>query len=400
VNLCSRHVSMVAQRFRTGKGGQRAAGGTLRFISGTSFSKTGELGPPPDVHNSVGVLCLKRAIPAGQSASFEFLLGGGCQSHARRIGWSAPEGEGKTAIGNSYAARFKDAWEAVSYTAAHLKDLEARTRMFTNALRESTLPAAVKEAAKRKPFDIGDDNLLSDCGMASFMRLRGSDDTQGCCFGNCTHVWNYETATNASIPFVCAVIAGEMRLDTRWTTQERSTSDSCFPMGKRAQDSRPRMDRWGRLSTRGWTGRSQAMRRSCGATWPRAKKALEFAWVPGGWDSNRDGVMEGVQHNTYDVEFYGPNPMCGIYYLGALRAGEEMARAVGGRGIRRDIYEGSSSREAGGSMPIFSMASISSRRFAASKRMRIAGNLRSDMGSENTENPEYQVGGGVPGPIS
>ena len=39
--------------------------------------------------------------------------------------------------------------------------------------------------------------------------------------------------------------------------------------------------------------------------------------------------MEGVQHNTYDVEFYGPNPLCGVYYLGALRAAEEMARALG-----------------------------------------------------------------------
>jgi len=47
--------------------------------------------------------------------------------------------------------------------------------------------------------------------------------------------------------------------------------------------------------------------------------------VPGGWDANRDGVMEGVQHNTYDIEFYGPNPLCGIYYLGGLRAAEEMA---------------------------------------------------------------------------
>src|SRR5260221_13192356 len=62
-----------------------------------------------------------------------------------------------------------------------------------------------------------------------------------------------------------------------------------------------------------------------------AKKALEFSWVPGGWDGNRDGVMEGAQHNTYDVELYGPNPLCGIWYLGALRAGEEMARAVGDR---------------------------------------------------------------------
>ena len=63
--------------------------------------------------------------------------------------------------------------------------------------------------------------------------------------------------------------------------------------------------------------------------WPKVKKTLEFAWMPGGWDADRDGVMEGVQHNTYDVEFYGPNPMCGIHYLGGLRAGEEMARATG-----------------------------------------------------------------------
>ena len=51
--------------------------------------------------------------------------------------------------------------------------------------------------------------------------------------------------------------------------------------------------------------------------------------LDGGGIADRDGVMEGVQHNTYDVEFYGPNPLCGIYYLGALRAAEEMARAVG-----------------------------------------------------------------------
>ena len=35
--------------------------------------------------------------------------------------------------------------------------------------------------------------------------------------------------------------------------------------------------------------------------------------------------MEGVQHNTMDVEYYGPNPQMTIWYLGALRAMEEMA---------------------------------------------------------------------------
>jgi hypothetical protein len=63
------------------------------------------------------------------------------------------------------------------------------------------------------------------------------------------------------------------------------------------------------------------------ATWPKCKRALEYAWLY--WDADRDGVMEGVQHNTYDNEFWGPNTMLGSIYLGALRAGEEMARHLG-----------------------------------------------------------------------
>jgi hypothetical protein len=55
--------------------------------------------------------------------------------------------------------------------------------------------------------------------------------------------------------------------------------------------------------------------------WPNIQRALAFAWIPGGWDPNRDGVMEGVQHNTYDVEFYGPNPLGGIYYLVPIHQG-------------------------------------------------------------------------------
>jgi len=61
--------------------------------------------------------------------------------------------------------------------------------------------------------------------------------------------------------------------------------------------------------------------------WPAAKRALEYAWRH--WDADRDGVMEGEQHNTYDIEFYGPNTMVGTLYLGALLAGERMARALG-----------------------------------------------------------------------
>ena len=49
----------------------------------------------------------------------------------------------------------------------------------------------------------------------------------------------------------------------------------------------------------------------------------------GGWDANKDGVMEGCQHNTMDVEYYGPNPQMEFWYLGALTAAAKMAVYLG-----------------------------------------------------------------------
>ena len=53
------------------------------------------------------------------------------------------------------------------------------------------------------------------------------------------------------------------------------------------------------------------------------------------WDTDGDFVLDGKQHNTYDIEFYGPNPLSNIYYLAALRAVEEMAKALGEPDIAR-----------------------------------------------------------------
>jgi len=63
--------------------------------------------------------------------------------------------------------------------------------------------------------------------------------------------------------------------------------------------------------------------------WPKARKALEYCWIPKGWDADQDGVMEGAQHHTLDTEYFGPNPLCAGWYLGALRAAEEMAGYLG-----------------------------------------------------------------------
>jgi uncharacterized protein (DUF608 family) len=356
------------------------------------FSETGDLGTTPEPHNTVAALCLKRSILAGKTALFPFLLGWRFPNRTPDwCGWAAPPGEGNTVIGNFYSDRFKSAWEAVRYTVAHLEDLEARTCMFAGALGESTLPVEVKEAASANLSTLATTTCFRTAD-GEFHGFEGSDDSLGCCFGNCTHVWNYETATAFLFPSFARSLrrsAFGYSMDDAGAIRFRQT----LPDGKA---------RFGYAAADGQMGQilhawldwkisgDEALLRS---TWPRAKKALEFAWVPGGWDGNRDGVMEGVQHNTYDVEFYGPNPMCGIYYLGALRAGEEMARAAGDEPsaqIYRKLFE-QGSRWIDGNL--FN-GEYYIQKVRGWRSDEIANSLRGDMGSENTETPEYQLGAG------
>ena len=38
------------------------------------------------------------------------------------------------------------------------------------------------------------------------------------------------------------------------------------------------------------------------------------------WDPRNTGTLEEPHHNTYDIEFWGPDGMCTSFYLGALKA--------------------------------------------------------------------------------
>jgi uncharacterized protein (DUF608 family) len=356
------------------------------------FSKSGNLGAQPDVPNTVGALCLQKTIEAGQTATFRFVLGWRFPNRTPAwCGWTAPEGEENTIIGNYYATRFKSAWEAVTYTVSRLQDLEARTRGFAEALRESTIPAAVKEAASANLSTLATTTCFRTAD-GEFHGFEGSDDTHGCCFGNCTHVWNYETAT----AFLFPSFARSLRRSAFGYSMDDAGAmhfRELLPDGKARSGFAAADGQMGQI-LHAWLDwkicGDDALLRS---SWPRVKKAVEFAWVPGGWDSNRDGVLEGVQHNTYDVEFYGPNPMCGIYYLGALRAAEEMARAAGDASsaltYRKLFEQGSKWIDANLFNGEFYIQKVRGYR-----NEEIADHLRSSMGAENTENPEYQAGAG------
>jgi uncharacterized protein (DUF608 family) len=357
-----------------------------------AFSAKGELGAEPEKRDAVGVVLESATIAPRQSQTFTFLLAWHFPNRTPAwCGWDAPKGKEGTRIGNYYATRFGDAWAAADYTATHLASLEKRTRLFADAFRESTLPAAVKEAASANLSTLASTTCFRTAD-GEFHGFEGADDTRGCCFGNCTHVWNYETATAFLFPSYARSLrkasfgysmddAGSMRfrqlLPDGYDRFGWAAAD-----GQMGQILHAYLD-WKLIGDDAWLR----------AMWPRLKKAIEFAWVPGGWDANRDGVMEGVQHNTYDVEFYGPNPLCGIFYLGALRASEEMARRMGDAAsaveYHRLFVQGSRWIDAN----LFN-GKYYVQQVRGYRDDQIAPHLRGDMGANETEHPEYQVGDG------
>ncbi|MCX5660869.1 MAG: GH116 family glycosyl hydrolase, partial [Planctomycetota bacterium] len=231
-------------------------------------------------------------------------------------------------VGNYYCTRFRDAWDAAERTGQHLEKLEAKTVEFVGAVCDSDLPEVVKEAAL---FNVSTLRTTTCFRTADgyFFGWEGCGDRGGCCHGSCTHVWNYEQAT----PYL---FGGLSRL-AREAEFLHATAENGL-MSFRINLPLTRALDWKLAAADGQMGTIMRLYRDWRLSgdpamlkqlWPKAKKAMEFCWIPGGWDADQDGVMEGCQHNTMDVEYYGPNGQMGIWYLGALRAEEEMAKAMG-----------------------------------------------------------------------
>ena len=340
----------------------------------------------------MGAVCLQQSIAPGASADDSFLLSWHFPNRTPdRCGWHAPQGHERAIIGNHYTTRFQDAWDALSYAAKHLPHLEERTRRFVAAVRETTVPAPVKEAAMANLSTLVSTTCFRTAD-GEFHGFEGVNDKGGCCHGNCTHVWNYETATAHLFPSLSRSLrrsAFGYSMDDRGAIYFRqSLPDGISRDGFAAADGQMGQIMKVYLD---WqlSGDNNFLREF----WPKAKRALEFAWVPGGWDADRDGVMEGVQHNTYDVEFYGPNPLCGIYYLGALRAGEEMARATGdtaSAAIYRRLFENGSKWI---DQNLFN-GEYYIQKIQGQPADRIAKALRGGMGADDPMHPQFQVGDG------
>jgi non-lysosomal glucosylceramidase len=311
--------------YRTAWHTGRWGGGLLDFwddfsADGVPEERLAESGAP------MASLAVKVELPPRSTRAVTFVL---AWHFPNRRTWTPTDPEtDDDIIGNYYTARFTDAWEAAERVVADLEALERRTVAFVRAFCDSDLPDAVKEAALFNVSTLRTQTCFRTPD-GRFYGFEGTATQKGCCHGSCTHVWNYEFAT----PFLFGELARSMR-----EVEFAHATDDQGLMSFRVALPLDRAQRFGKAAADGQMGCILKVYREwqlsgdealLARLWPRVRRALEFCWIPGGWDADRDGVMEGCQHNTMDVEYYGPNPQMEFWYLGALRAAEEMARQMG-----------------------------------------------------------------------
>jgi len=264
----------------------------------------------------VGSLAINDILKPNEKKSIRFLI---TWYFPNRTAWSS------VPLQNYYSTKYANSWDVALKTVPELALLEEKTLRFVEAFCSSELPEQVKEAALFNVSTLRTQTCfrLSD---GNFYAWEGCNDKSGCCFGTCTHVWNYETAT--------AFLFGDLARTMRKVEFALATTDTGL-MSFRVKLPLDNISGFAKVAADGQMGCIIKLYREWQLSgddryleelYPKATKALSYAWIKGGWDGDQDGVMEGVQHNTMDVEYYGPNPQMTIWYLGALRAMEEMAK--------------------------------------------------------------------------
>ena len=224
-----------------------------------------------------------------------------------------------------YAGRFQDIGELTDYWREHYAELRRATRRFSDCFYDTTLPPEVIEAVAANLTILKSPTVLRQAD-GRMWAWEGCSDSAGCCAGSCTHVWNYAQA----LPHLFPALERTLRETEFGPSQDERGHQqfrSALPIRPVAHDFHAAAD--GQLGGilkvhREWriSGDTEWLRR----LWPRVKASLHYCIQQ--WDPERKGWLEEPHHNTYDIEFWGPDGMCTSFYLAALRAAVLMGKAL------------------------------------------------------------------------
>lgn len=236
------------------------------------------------------------------------------------------EEEAETTYRPWYSERFKNLDSVVQYWNANHSVLRKNSELFRDAFYDSTLPTEVLEAVAANLAILKSPTVLRQWD-GRFWAWEGCEDYRGSCHGSCTHVWNYAQA----LPHLFPSLERTLR-ETEFKVDQNADGHQNFranlPISTPLHNFHAAAD--GQLGGimkiyREWriSGNTQWMKE----LFPAVKASLDYCIQT--WDPKHKGYLEEPHHNTYDIEFWGPDGMCTSFYMGALTAFVEMSKVVG-----------------------------------------------------------------------
>jgi len=288
-----------------------------------------------DKNSRVGSIAVRFTLEPGQSRTVPFIISWYFPKITVPKGWW---GKPTVTWTNYYATQWDSAIDVARYVLKNFDRLQGDTRTFQQTLFSSTLPGVVLEAISsqlsilKSPVLVRyPDGTLYGWEGTSILGQAGKKLNRRYGFGTCSHVYNYQQ----TIPYLFGDLQRSMLNNFFFNGMKDSVGGISFrmPAGPGAK-----INQKGGVETAadGQLGQICQIYRDwqiCGddkwlkKIWPKAKKALEFAFPT--WDRDKDGLLERPHHNTLDLNFTTPETMCGSLYQAALLAGEKMARYLG-----------------------------------------------------------------------
>ena len=225
-----------------------------------------------------------------------------------------------------YSAVFSDVEAVGAHWRENYDTLRSRSLAFFDCLYDTTLPPEIVESVAANLGILKSPTVLRQPDGRLWI-WEGCFDEGGCCPGSCTHVLNYAQA----IPHLFPRLERSLRETEFGEAQDEHGHQQYrvnLPIRNTVHNFHAASD--GQLGGimkvfRDWriSGDSDWLR----ALWPKVRRSLDFCIET--WDPRGVGVPEEPHHNTYDIEFWGPDSMTSTCYLAALKAAVEMGRFLG-----------------------------------------------------------------------
>lgn len=232
---------------------------------------------------------------------------------------------------NYYATVFKGSGEVAAYVLENCEDLESRSAAFADTIFSATLDESIIDAATSSLCVLKSPTVwrLED---GSFYGWEGVHEKNGSCEGICQHVWNYAYALCFLFPDLERSIR-DLQIKYNMGVTGSMRFRLPLPLGFEQGWFRPCVD--GQMGEaiklyREWkiSGDDEWMRGHLDHLY----SMVSFAFNPENqdkWDADKDGVLEGRQHHTLDMELFGPSAWLEGFYLTALKSSAEIFRYFG-----------------------------------------------------------------------